>query len=95
MTISIGSFILMVCAVMTGLIVEAIKKMVNVDKPNILAAIVAVIVGIAVSVGYIILNHIPFDTTAVLYVISIVVLSWLCAMLGFDKVVQTIAQIKR
>ena len=95
MTITIGSFILMICSVMTGLITEAIKKMVTVTKPNIVAAIVSVIVGIAVPVGYILMNHIFFDTTAILYIISIVVLSWLCSMLGFDKVMQTISQIKR
>lgn len=95
MTITIGSFILMICSIMTGLIVEAIKKMVTVDKPNILAAIVSVIVGILIPVGYIILNKMAFDTTAVLYIVSIVVLSWLCSMLGFDKVMQTISQIKR
>ena len=95
MTITIGSFILMVCSIMTGLIVEAVKKMFVVDKPNILAAIVSVLVGIAVPVGYILINNISFDINAVLYVISIVVLSWLCSMLGFDKVMQTIGQIKR
>lgn len=95
MTISIGSFILMVCSIMTGLIVEAVKKMVHVDKPNILAAVVSVLVGVIVPLCYIAKNNIPMDITAVLYVISIVVLSWLCAMLGFDKVMQTISQIKR
>lgn len=95
MTISIGSFILMICSIMTGLIVEAIKKMVHVDKPNILAAIVSVIIGIAVPVGYIMANNLSFDTTAFLYIVSIVVLSWLCSMLGYDKVMQTIAHIKR
>ncbi len=95
MTISIGSFILMICSLLTGLIVEAIKKMVTVDKPNIVAAIVSVIVGIAVPVGYILLNNLAFDTAAILYIISIVTLSWLCSMLGFDKVTQTLAQLKR
>lgn len=95
MTVSIGSFILMLCSLLTGLITEAIKKMVNVDKPNILAAIVSVVVGIAVPCGYIILNNLAFDTTAILYIISIVTLSWLCSMLGFDKVVQTLNQLKR
>ena len=95
MTISIGSFILMVCSVLTGLIVEAIKKIAVIDKPNIVAAIVSVVVGIAIPVGYIMANNLSFDTTAVLYIISIVVLSWLCSMLGYDKVMQTIAHIKR
>lgn len=95
MTITIGSFILMLCSILTGLIVEAIKKMTTVDKPNILAAIVSVVVGILVPVGYILINKMAFDTTAILYIISIVVLSWLCSMLGFDKVVQSLEQLKR
>lgn len=95
MTITIGSFILLVCSLMTGLITEAIKNMVTVDKPNIVAAVVSVIVGIAIPVGYILVNNLPFDTTAVLYTISIVVLSWLCSMLSYDKVIQTLSQLKR
>jgi hypothetical protein len=95
MTISVGSFILLLCSVITGLIVEAIKKMFVISKPNILAAIVSIVVGIAVSVGYIMLTGTAFSTTVVLYIISIVVLSWLCAMLGYDKVIQTISQIGR
>lgn len=95
MTITIGSFILMICSLMTGLIVEAIKKMVEVKRANVVAAVVSVIVGIAVPVGYIVMNKILLDVNALLYIVSIVVLSWLCSMLGFDKVVQTISQIKR
>lgn len=93
MTISAGSFILLLCSVLTGLIVEAIKKMWNIDKPNILAAIVSVIVGVAISVGYMILTNVAFSVTAVLFIVSIVVLSWLSAMLGYDKVMQTISQL--
>ena len=95
MTITIGSFILMICSLMTGRIVEAIKKMVEVKRANVVAAVVSVIVGIAVPVGYIVMNKILLDVNALLYIVSIVVLSWLCSMLGFDKVVQTISQIKR
>ena len=93
MTVSMASFILLICSVMTGLIVEAIKKMVKISRPNILAAIVSVIVGIAVPVAFIIVSHEAFSVTSVLYVISIVVLTWLCSMLGYDKVIQTITQI--
>lgn len=95
MTITIGSFILMICSLMTGLIVEAIKKMVEVKRANVVAAVVSVIVGIAVPVGYIVMNKILLDVNALLYIVSIVVLSWLCSMLGFDKVVQTLNQLKR
>lgn len=95
MTISNDTFILMVCSIMTGLIVEGIKKIIHLDKPNITAAFVSVIVGVAVPLAYIIVNKIVLDTATILHIISIVVLSWLCAMLGFDKVMQTIGQIKR
>lgn len=94
MTISSGSFILLICSAFTGLIVEAIKKMIDVKRPNIVAAIVSVIVGIVVSIGYIYLSRIPFTIDSILYIIGIVVLSWLVSMLGYDKVIQTILQIK-
>ena len=74
MTITIGSFILMICSLMTGLIVEAIKKMVEVKRANVVAAVVSVIVGIAVPVGYIVMNKILLDVNALLYIVSIVVL---------------------
>lgn len=95
MTISSGSFILLLCSVLTSLIVEAIKKLANVKSPNIVAAIVSVAVGIAVSVGYILLNRIGFTVDSVLYIIGIVCLSWLVSMLGYDKVIQSLMQLRR
>lgn len=96
MTISTGSFILLLCSIITGLVVESIKKMKgDVKSPNILAAIVSVVVGIGISVGYILLKKIPFCTDTILYIVGIVGLSWLTAMLGYDKVVQAIMQVKR
>lgn len=88
-----GTFLLTLCSVLTGLIVEAIKRLKNVEKPNILAAIVSVIVGLAVSLGWVLISHIAVSVEVILFVISLIVLSWLCAMLGYDKVIQTIAQL--
>lgn len=85
----------MICSVLTGLITEALKKMVDVKKPNIVAAAVSVIVGVAVSVAYIIYASIAVDATVILYTVTIVLFSWLCAMLGYEKVMETIVQIKR
>ena len=95
MTISNGSFILLVCSTMTGLIVEAIKKLATIKKPNIVAAIVSVVVGIVVPSCYIYLSGAVFNAEAIMYIVSIVVLSFLCSTLGYDKVTQTIAQLKR
>lgn len=95
MTIEVGSILLMLCSVLTGLIVEAIKKMVDIKKPNITAAIVSIVVGAVIPIMYILYNAIVLDTTAVLYIISLIFLSWLCSMLGYEKVVQTLTQTKR
>jgi hypothetical protein len=95
MTISVGSFLLLLCSLFTGLIVEAIKKMWVVDKPNVLAAIVSVVVGTAVPVSYIIVMEITINAPVILFIVSMVVLSWLSAMLGYDKVIQTINQLRR
>ena len=95
MTIEVGMFLLMLCSVLTGLIVEAIKKMTEVKKPNIVAAVVAVVVGLVIPVMYILYNSLVFDTTAILYIISLIFLSWLCSMLGYEKVIQTLTQTKR
>lgn len=95
MTIEVGMFLLMLCSVLTGLIVEAIKKMTEVKKPNIVAAVVAVFVGAIIPVMYILYNSLSFDTTAILYIISLIFLSWLCSMLGYEKVIQTLTQTKR
>ncbi len=95
MSFSTGTMLVMICSVLTGLIVEAIKNMVEVKKPNIVAAVVSVIVGVAVSIAYMVYASIAVDATVIIYIVSIVLFSWLCAMLGYEKVMQTIVQIKR
>ena len=90
-------FLLLITSVMTSLFVEGIKKMLG-DKynfsSNILAGIVSIVVGVVVGVFYIILAEITFNAQMVVYFITLVSLSWLCAMVGYDKVVQAITQLK-
>ena len=85
----------LVCSVFTGLIVEAIKKMTTAEgrQTNLIAAIVSVIVGVSLGVGYILLNKLPFDTQNIISIILLVVCSWIVSMVGFDKFRQTIEQI--
>ena len=85
-----------VCAAFTGLVTEAIKRMVGEEKitaPNILAAIVSVIVAGGVSAWYLIMHDVSMDAKVWTQIAALVVLSWLCAMNGFDKVKQTIDQL--
>ena len=92
MTVQVAMFLLTVCAVMTSLITEAIKRTVKTDKPNIVALIVSCVVGIAVPIGYLILNHLAITAQDIVYIVAMVVLTWLCATLGYDKVLQAIEQ---
>lgn len=85
--------LLTICAVLTSLITQAVKKMVTVKQPTVVAAIISVIVGIAVPVGYLVIYSIPFTPQDIVYIISLVVFTWLSSTLGYDTVIKALAQI--
>ena len=93
MTAQVSMALLAICAVMTSLITQALKKMLLGKAPTVLAAIVSVVVGIAIPVGYLILNSLPFTPQDIVYIISLVVLTWLCSTLGYDTVLTALAQL--
>lgn len=90
---------LLVSSVMTGLITEAIK--IQLDecgrsyKSNLLAGMVALVVSAALAVGYTVVTGTPWTPQLVVIAAALVLLSWLCAMLGYDKVIQAISQFKQ
>ena len=90
---------LVAVALFTSLTTEAIKKILDEKQvkysANILAAIVAVVLTAAASVGYIIYDSIPVTPQVVVCVIAMVFLAFLCATVGYDKVVQAIEQLKK
>ena len=89
---------LMIASTLTGLVTEAVKKILTeckkTYKANTLTGIIATVLSAAISVGYILVTGIGFTTQTILYAVALVFLSWLCAMVGYDKVVQTFAQFK-
>lgn len=89
---------LLVVSTLTGLVTEAIKKMLDEHNKtyhsNTLAGIVATILSIAVGIGYLLLTNIVFTAQTIICVIALVFMSWLCAMVGYDKVIQAISQFK-
>ena len=89
---------LLLVSVLTGLFTEAIKRILEELKKqyysNTLAGIVAVVIAVLVDIGYTVLNNMVFDVAWVVYLVALIGLSWLCAMLGYDKVIQALAQIK-
>lgn len=98
--ISLHVFMLgvLITSTMTGLATEAIKKILaEYNKSyyaNTLAGIVAVILSVTIGVGYMTLSGISFTSQSIIYLIALIFISWLCAMVGYDKVVQAISQFK-
>lgn len=97
MNISTFLALLFVFSTITGLIVECIKKIVT-DKANIsyniIALIVAMIVGAIGCAIYYQLSEIPFTVNNIIYIVLMGFASALTSMLGYDKIVQAIYQIK-
>lgn len=83
-------------SVITGVVVEVIKKAIS-DKYtapyNLLALIVAVVVGCGGTFVYYQLSGTPVGTNDVIYAILMGLASAMCSMLGYDKIAQMIKQL--
>lgn len=90
---------LMIVSIFTGLFTEAIKKTLDEFKKtyhsNFLAGIVAVVLSDLVGIGYAIAVDAQITDKMMVYLIALVLLSWLSAMVGYDKVLQAIEQFRR
>lgn len=90
--------ILLIVSTLTGLTTEAIKMWLKEHKieyhANTLAGYVAAMLSIAVGTAYIILFGVMINAQVVVHLVSLVFLSWLAAMVGYDKVIQTITQLR-
>ena len=97
MDITIFITLLFSFSVVTGLIVQGIKKFIS-DKQNmsynILALIVALIVGICGTAIYYQFNSITYTANSIIFMILLGLGSALCSMVGYDKIVQAIRQIQ-
>lgn len=97
MSLEVFLVLLFAVSVFTSLFVEGIKKFMG-DKyklsSNVLAGVVAIVLSVLVGVAYCIFTGVIFNAQIVIILIALILLSWLCAMLGYDKVVQAIMQIK-
>ena len=86
--------LLMASSVFTALVTEAIKKTFSRDfNGNLLAAAVSILVAGLICIGYIVMHDIVPDAKLVVQVIALIILSWLCAMVGYDKVKEAITKI--
>ena len=98
MTFEIFMFGLLIVSVLTGLFTEAVKGWLSERGKkfygNALAGYVSAILSVLVS-SYLIITETAFNLKMVVYLIALVLLSWLAAMVGYDKVIQSIMQFKK
>lgn len=89
---------LLVVSVFTGLFTEGIKKtLAEYGKPyhaNVLAGVVAVALSAVIGTGYMILTETRMNEKMAVILLALLLLSWLSAMVGYDKVIQAISQLK-
>ena len=89
---------LLLTSTLTALVTEAVKKiLVEYNKSyraNTLAGIIALVLSVGVGIAYVNMNNIAFDTQIITCLVAQVFMSWLCAMVGYDKVIQAISQFK-
>ena len=87
---------MLITSTLTSLVTEAVKKILteyNKTFPsNTLVGVVSLILSAAIGTGYIILTNTVFTASVAVYLVVLVFASWLCAMVGYDKVVQAISQ---
>ena len=85
-------------SVLTSLVTEAIKILLTEHdktyRANTLAGLVAIVVSAAIGTAYIVITGISVTSQVVVCIAALVVMGWLCAMVGYDKVIQAIGQFK-
>ena len=85
-------------SVLTSLVTEAIKILLTEHdktyRANTLAGLVAVVVSAAIGASYIIITGTSVTSQVIVCVIALIIMGWLCAMVGYDKVIQAISQFK-
>jgi hypothetical protein len=94
--ITLETFVLglTICATMSGLVTEAVKKtFAGFDKKvgsTALAAICSTIVALAVCTLYILFAGVQVTAQAIATIVVFVILSWIGSTVGYDKVRQAI-----
>lgn len=96
MTVTMFLTLLSAFSILSGLVVEAIKKIIS-NKVNLaynlVALVVALIIGCGGTLIYYQLTGIAFTVNNVIYAVLMGFASSLVAEVGYDKVIQTIKQI--
>lgn len=85
--------LLLTISLLTSLMTEAIKKACPEISCNVTAGLVTTAVTVFSCLYFVAANHPTVDFQFIMTCIALWVMSWLSAMLGYDKVIQTLKQI--
>lgn len=98
MTLTLFITLLIVLATAVSLITEAVKKLLNDGKAtystNFVVLLISLIVGIGGTAMVYVLRGIAFTLPNVVCMVLMAVAVWVGAMVGYDKVLQMIEQVK-
>lgn len=98
MTFEVFVMLLFAFSIFTSLFVEGSKNLLNslnvTYASNILVLCIALIVGGLGTTFFYIWNDIAFTAKSIIGIFLMVCANWLVAMLGYDKVMQAITQVK-
>lgn len=98
MSVSLFLTLVSFLAVAVSFLTEAVKKLLEEKEAkyssNVVVLIISVIVGIGgTAVAYMYLN-IPFTPPNIICMVLMAVAVWVGAMIGYDKIIQLIEQVK-
>lgn len=97
MTLELFIGLLTVCAVVTAMLTQAVKKILDDTTinyaSNVVALVVAIVVGLSASALAYMMFDIPFSALNIIMMFLLALGNWLGAMVGYDKVIQLLRQI--
>lgn len=94
MTVEMFIYLFTIGSLFASLLTQATKKAFPNISSNILALVNAVIVGIVGMVCVYVVMNIPFTPVNIIYIALMAACIWMGSMLGYDKIVQTLEQLK-
>lgn len=94
MTITLFLSLFTLGSMVSSLLTEAVKKATDISS-NLIALINAFVVGLAGTSAAYALMGVPFNLQNIICIILMTVCIWIGSMIGYDKVIQTISQIRR
>lgn len=94
MTIELFIYLFTIGSAFSSLLTQAIKKAFDSIPSNILALVSAAIVGVFGTIFAYLAMGIVFNAQNIISIVLMAVCIWLGSMLGYDKVLQTIRQLK-